>query len=55
MEVIGYIVAALVSVFVLYLVVRLAVSHAIVATRPKAPTPAVEAPPVKTWFNQEPS
>lgn len=55
MEAIGYIVGALVGVLVLYIVVRLAVTHAIVATRPKPPTRAVEAPTPKTWFNQEPS
>lgn len=44
----------LVSALVLYLVIRLAVTHAIASSRPKAPTPTVEAPPAKTWFNPDP-
>lgn len=51
---VGYIIGGLVSALVLYLVVRLAVTHAIIAARPKAPTPVVEAPPAKVWFDPDP-
>lgn len=43
----------LVSLVVLYVVIRLAVTHAILATRPRDAAPAREqAPPPSAWWQQ---
>lgn len=49
--VVGYVVGALLGALLLYVVIRLAVTHAILATRPRPRPVAVEPPPAKTWFN----
>lgn len=49
--VVGYVVGALLGALLLYVVIRLAVTHAILATRPKPSRPATVPPPAKTWFN----